>query len=155
MRRFIFAFSLISVSCFSAPHLDFKLSDLNQQSFDSKQLDGKVVYLDFWASWCGPCRKSFPWMNKMQTKYGQDGFTVVAINLDDNPDLAKKFLVDTVARFKVLSDPSGGVAEQFDLIGMPTAYLFDRNGTLIKKHTGFFSNKTAEYEVEIQTLLKD
>ena len=75
---------------------------------------GKVVYIDFWASWCVPCRKSFPWMNAIQEKYKQQGFTVVSINLDANKALAEKFLLEMPASFPVIYDPKGKIAKHFD-----------------------------------------
>src|SRR4051794_39610306 len=78
---------------------------------------GKVVYFDFWASWCGPCKQSFPWMNAMQAKYADKGLVIVAVNVDNAHDDALKFLQQVPARFKIAYDPKGQVAQQYAIKG--------------------------------------
>jgi len=114
---------------------------------------GKVVYLDFWASWCGPCRKSFPWMNKIQVQYQQQGFTVISINLDANKSLAEKFLIETPANFAVIYDPKGKIARHFKIQGMPSSLLIGRDGQVKSSHSGFFTKKIPQYQQEIEQLL--
>jgi thiol-disulfide isomerase/thioredoxin len=114
---------------------------------------GKVVYLDFWASWCGPCRKSFPWMNKIQEQYKQQGFSVISINLDANKSLAEKFLLETPATFPVIYDPKGKIAKHFKIQGMPSSMIIGRDGKIKSSHTGFFTNKIPNYQQEIEQWL--
>ncbi|MBL4900087.1 MAG: TlpA family protein disulfide reductase [Colwellia sp.] len=114
---------------------------------------GEVIYLDFWASWCGPCRKSFPWMNKIEAKYKQQGFSVISINLDANKDLAAKFLKETPASFTVIYDPKGKIAKHFKIQGMPSSMLIGRDGKIKSRHTGFFTKKISQYQQEIEQLL--
>jgi len=116
---------------------------------------GKVVYIDFWASWCVPCRKSFPWMNAIQDKYKQQGFTVISINLDANKVLAEKFLLEVPASFPVIYDPRGKLAKHFDIQGMPSSMLIGRDGKIKLRHTGFFTNKIKQYEQEIEQFLTE
>ncbi len=117
------------------------------------QHKGKVVYVDFWASWCVPCRKSFPWMNAMQTKNQDQGFVVLSINLDAEKRLAKEFLQQTPANFAIIYDAKGKLARQFKVKGMPSSYLFDRQGKLISAHSGFNGKKQQQYEKEITQAL--
>lgn len=119
-----------------------------------QQQRGKVIYLDFWASWCVPCRKSFPWMNQMQEKYEKQGFVVVSINLDANQALAKQFLQEVTADFAIIYDNKGVLAKKFQLKGMPSSYLFNRDGQLISAHNGFNDNKKQIFEQEIVQALK-
>lgn len=119
------------------------------------QLHGKVVVIDFWASWCGPCRKSFPWFNQMQQKYQAQGLVILAVNEDENKADADEFLQRFPASFAVLFDQAGSVASQYQLQGMPTTLLLDRNGRVRFTHSGFFEGKTAAYEQEIQQLLQE
>ena len=98
---------------------------------------GKIVLLDFWASWCEPCRQSFSWMNKMQARYGKDGFTVVAINLDESQKDAQNFLKKTPAQFDIAYDPKGRTADAYELSGMPSSFLINQKGQVIYKHRGF------------------
>jgi len=114
---------------------------------------GKVIYLDFWASWCGPCRKSFPWLNDMQQKYQQQGLVVISVNVDNQKSLAEEFLNDTPANFTVFYDPKGKVARKFKLKGMPSSYLIDRLGEIVETHVGFTKSKSAHYEKKITDLL--
>ncbi len=128
-----------------------EIRDITQ--FDLKQYHGKVVYLDFWASWCKPCQKSFPWMNSLMDKYPADQFAVVTINLDQNSEDMTRFLDHVPARFIVFHDPNGTVAEQFRLPGMPTSFILDKTGKAISKHVGFFRNKAPAIEAQIEALL--
>ncbi len=120
-----------------------------------EQYKGKVVYIDFWASWCGPCRKSFPWMNAMHAKYASQGLEIIAINLDVEKALADEFLAKLPAQFTIYYDPKAQAAEAFDLQGMPSSYLFNKQGELVQQHTGFFEENAAQYEQELIRLLKE
>ncbi|MGL4898539.1 MAG: TlpA family protein disulfide reductase, partial [Shewanella sp.] len=125
------------------------------QSVSLNEFKGKVVYVDFWASWCGPCRKSFPWMNAMQQKYQAEGLAVVAINLDTEPELAQTFLQQVPAQFTLRFNPEGDVAKSFDLMGMPSSFVFNRQGQLVQQHVGFYPDNAADYERELIKLLKE
>jgi thiol-disulfide isomerase/thioredoxin len=114
---------------------------------------GEVIYLDFWASWCGPCRKSFPWMNKIEAEYKAQGFSVISVNLDANKALATKFLEETPASFTVIYDPKGKIAKHFKIQGMPSSMLIGRDGKIKSRHTGFFTKKIPLYQQEITQLL--
>ena len=126
--------------------------------YDIKQLDlsnyqGKVLYLDFWASWCKPCQRSFPWMNQLLTRYPADAFTVITVNLDAESEAMHRFLGKVKADFDIYHDPSGRIAEEFKVEGMPTSYLIDASGKVIKKHIGFYTKDIEKYEREIEELL--
>jgi thiol-disulfide isomerase/thioredoxin len=114
---------------------------------------GKVIYLDFWASWCTPCRKSFPWMNKVQSTFDSTKFTVISINVDQEKKLATEFLKQIPANFPVVYDPDGKAAKTYGIKGMPSSYLINRHGNIVKSHTGFFTKKIKEYENEITQLI--
>ena len=116
---------------------------------------GKVVLLDFWASWCSPCLKSFPWMNELQKKHGADGLVVLAVNVDQDRKLADAFLGKTPAQFKVEYDPNGTVARQFDVKAMPTSFLIDRQGKVRVRHAGFKEKNREQREQQIAQLLKE
>lgn len=131
----------------------FSLPGMSQQ-VDLSAYKGQVVYVDFWASWCGPCRESFPWMNEMKKKYGDVGFEVIAINLDTEKDKVHGFLKDNKANFTIAFDPKGSVAEQYQVQGMPSSYLIDRKGNIVHTHIGFRENKKSEYEAQIRELIR-
>ena len=114
---------------------------------------GHVVYVDFWASWCGPCKRSFPWMNEMQQKYGPAGFTVVGVNVDKRRPDADKFLQQTPATFTIVYDPAGRTPEAYGVKGMPSSYLVDASGKIVAVESGFRDEQKAELEARIRTLL--
>ena len=117
---------------------------------DLSKYKGKVVYLDFWASWCVPCRKSFPWMNKMRDRYSAENLAIVAVNLDKEAHLAQAFLKQHPANFDVLFDAEGRSAKKYQIPGMPTSILFDPSGKVISAHSGFFKKKISEYEQQLE-----
>jgi thiol-disulfide isomerase/thioredoxin len=116
---------------------------------------GKVVLLDFWASWCSPCLQSFPWMNELQQKHGDEGLVVLAVNLDQDRKLAETFLGKTPAKFRVEYDAAGDVARQFQVQAMPTSFLIDRQGKIRVRHAGFKEKQRQEREQQIVQLLKE
>lgn len=116
---------------------------------------GKVVYLDFWASWCGPCRASFEWLNEAHKKYATKDLVVIAINVDKEKALALQFLKDNPARFRVGFDPEGKVAQTYQLKGMPSSYFIDRKGQLRTTHVGFRTKDKGVLEEEIKSLLAE
>jgi thiol-disulfide isomerase/thioredoxin len=120
---------------------------------DLGELKGKVVLVDFWASWCVPCRHSFPWMNEMQKKYGAQGLQIIGVNLDDDKKAADKFLRETPASFTLKFDPAGTLARKFDVQTMPSSYLLDASGNVIAKHFGFKLTEADAYEAQIKTAL--
>ena len=115
---------------------------------------GKLVYLDFWASWCGPCRQSFPWMNDIQAKYGPQGFQVLAVNLDAKTADAEKFLAKYPAAFTLAFDPKGETPRKYGVKGMPTSFLISREGVVLARHMGFNDGERAALERQIEQALK-
>jgi len=116
-------------------------------------LRGKAVLVDFWASWCGPCRQSFPWMNDLQKRYGDKGLAIVAVNLDKDRELASQFLAEVPAAFTVAFDPSGKTAESYKVKAMPTTFLVSPDGKLLLTHTGFDAKHASEFEAQIAEAL--
>lgn len=113
---------------------------------------GKVVYLDFWASWCAPCAESFPWLNAMQDKYGQE-ITVVGVNVDTDARAADKFLQKHPARFDIVRDPAGALPELYKIEGMPSSVILDGRGRVLHTHAGFRPEQAREYEAAIRAVL--
>ncbi|BAP14921.1 thioredoxin [Alcanivorax sp. 97CO-5] len=117
--------------------------------------EAKVIYVDFWASWCVPCRRSFPWLNRMQAKYGDRGFTIIGVNLDLRKEDAEKFLANYPATFPLVFDPQGELASRYQLQGMPSAVLMDERGNALARHIGFMETNKDAYEQEIVQLLEE
>jgi len=122
-------------------------------SFDIEEFRGRVVIVDFWASWCAPCRQSFPWLDDLQARYAEDGLVVIGINVDANASDARAFLDEFPVRFRIIEDSDGTIAKEFDVIAMPSSYVFGRDGKLIARHLGFRSRDIDEYEAVIRQSL--
>lgn len=116
-------------------------------------VSGKVVWVDFWASWCVPCRRSFPWMNTMHRKYGGEGLQIIAVNLDKDRALADGFLAEVPAEFSLRFDPAGNLAREFKVQAMPSSYLLDADGAVLASHFGFKTDEATDYERAIQQAL--
>jgi len=155
VRRYLlfgFLFVLPAAADYVVP--DFSLPG-RDQTVSLGALRGKVVYVDFWASWCQPCRQSFPWMNRLQKRYQEQGLVVVGINLDKSRELSDDFLKKTPADFIVAYDPEGKVASAYRVKGMPSSYLIDRQGRIQKTHIGFREETSADVESAIRALLEN
>ena len=147
---------LLFSSCLTANVESIKEVNFNtaEGEISGLSLEGQVVYVDFWASWCKPCLKSFPWMNSIQQRYRDRGFRVIAVNVDKEDSHIDKFLNKAPAEFTVAFDPKGDLARTFDVKAMPSSFLFDRNGLLVSSHLGFREKKIPEYESNLEILLK-
>jgi cytochrome c biogenesis protein CcmG/thiol:disulfide interchange protein DsbE len=114
---------------------------------------GHVVWLDFWASWCGPCRQSFPWMQSMQQRYASQGLIVVAVNLDHQQRDADHFLAGFAHDFTVRFDSAAALASSMNVKTMPTSFLLDSSGNIVASHVGFKQRDEKRYEQEMEQLL--
>ena len=123
------------------------------QKLDLSAYKGKVVMVDFWASWCTPCRKSFPWLNKMQNTLKSKGLVIIGVNVDENPQDAQNFLKRYPAYFKIIFDSAGNHAAYYNVMGMPSSLIFDRQGKRIEQHVGFKESHLKEYEDNINRAL--
>ena len=153
VRRTTLLLLLISILAFATTPAPTASASPQTDQLDLAPWKGQVVWLDFWASWCLPCRASFPWMEEMRKKYDDRGLVIVTVNEDQDRAAADRFLVDQPAGLHHIFDPEGKVAEAFTLDAMPTSILFDRSGRPVHRHAGFFPGETAEYERHIVELL--
>jgi len=121
---------------------------------DLEQYRGKVVWLDFWASWCPPCLSSLPELEKLRRQMPAKDFQIVAVNLDKDPAKARKFLKKTPVGYPSASDPDGALPEKFGLKTMPTSYLIDRDGTIRLVHEGYRSGDIETIRREVRKLVE-
>jgi thiol-disulfide isomerase/thioredoxin len=134
---------------------DVTLHDAGGAPIRLSAFSGKVLLVDFWASWCVPCKTSFPALDALYREYQSKGFDVVAINLDEQRKSADAFLAAHPHRMTVLFDPKGIGPEAFGVKGMPTSYLIDRSGTIRFTHMGYSGDVAASYRKEISQLLEE
>ncbi len=147
-------FATVLVSCAQEQQtVEFDVATEDGRFFSADYQD-KVVYLDFWATWCAPCRASFPWMNEMREKYKSEGLQIVAVSIDADRVLARRFATELDARFAVGYDPEGNVADLFNVNVMPTSVILGKGGTVIEVHKGFNEAKKVDYEKAIVSALK-
>jgi thiol-disulfide isomerase/thioredoxin len=125
----------------------------NASELDLARYRGQVVIVDFWASWCKPCRESIPWLNQMRARYGERGLVIVGVNVDAERQDADRFLRAVPIDFEVLFDPAGELAQRFDIQGMPTSLVIDRSGNVVERYLGFRDSQKAPHEAALQKLL--
>jgi cytochrome c biogenesis protein CcmG, thiol:disulfide interchange protein DsbE len=122
---------------------------------DIGEFHGRVLYLDFWASWCAPCQQSFPWMQMMKETHESEGLAIVAVNLDLHRPDADRFLAKWHPTFDIRFDPDGEVAQRFQVHGMPTSLIIDRKGVVRFTHIGFRPIDRALYEDQLRQVLAE
>lgn len=125
----------------------------NAPGYELRQFNGKVLYVDFWASWCGPCAQSFSFLNELDRDLRDRGLQIVGVNLDENPEDAKAFLAQHPASFAVAADASGQCPQQFGVQAMPSSYLIDRRGVIRHVHLGFRPGETEQMRALVEQLL--
>jgi thiol-disulfide isomerase/thioredoxin len=128
---------------------DFTLKDIEGREFNLGNLRGKVVLLNFWASWCGPCREEMPFIEGLYREFKDNGLVVLGIN-DENPEVALEFLRENSYTFPSLVDTEGEVSEHYQVEGIPTVVIIDRTGKLVNRHVGFSPGKEQALRVSLK-----
>ena len=134
---------------------DFTLASRSGKNIRLNEQIGQVVLVNFWASWCGPCREEMPKLEQLHQKYKDLGVTILGINIDENPQLAKKLLKDIKVTFPILYDPDAQVSEPYQVESMPSTYLIDKRGNLRFLHQGYKSGYEIKYDQQIKQLLRE
>ncbi|MFT5542600.1 MAG: thiol-disulfide isomerase/thioredoxin [Arenicella sp.] len=116
---------------------------------------GKVVYLDFWASWCIPCRRSFPFLNKLKAQYADKNFEIISINLDQDASDAKQFLTQYPVLYPVAQGYNSDIQSLYNVLVMPTAYIIGKDGIVRIKHLGFKESQQAYIEAIVDKLVSE
>ena len=160
MAKFVFCVMIIALlpplAVADAPAPAFDLPALEgEQRIALKDLRGKVVYLDFWASWCGPCRQSLPALNALYHKLAELDFEIIAINLDAEANDALRFLERYPVDYPVLVDRSGATPQAYALTGLPTSVLIDQHGVLVASFEGFNPEHLVKLEQAVRILLAE
>jgi len=137
----------------SAP--DFTLKSLAGKNLKLSEMTGNVVLINFWASWCGPCREEMPLLNSLHKKYEPLGFSVLGINVEEDVDAAEGFMKDFPVDFPVLLDNTNQVSQRYQVIAMPTTVVVDRDGNIRYLHQGYKSGDEAKYQKMVKTLVRE
>jgi len=139
----------------TAPAPDFTLRTLDGQKLRLGEQRGRVVLVNFWATWCGPCRQEMPHLNKLYEKYKSSGFVLLGVNVDDDTRQAAGVADKLGVKFPVLPDADKRVSRQYDLSAMPSTVLIDRDGKVRYLHRGYQSGYENTYDKQIRELLKE
>jgi len=139
----------------SGPAPDFALAAKDGGQVTLAELEGQVVMLNFWATWCGPCRQEMPHLETLYKRYSDLGFTLLGVNVEEDSSGADKFLEETPVTFPILFDPKSEVSKRYDVIAMPSTVLIDRTGNMRFIHHGYQPGYENEYQAQIRALLRE
>lgn len=134
---------------------NFTLKSRSGKNIKLSELRGQVVMLNFWASWCGPCRKEMPLLEKIHKKYKRLGFTLLGVNVEENSSAAKKYLRDVKVSFPILFDNTNKTSKLYNVRAMPTTILIDRSGNKRFLHKGYKPGYENDYKKQIKQLLRE
>ena len=137
------------------PAPDFTLTDANGQPVTLSDLRGQVIMINFWASWCGPCRQEMPLLEQIHQRYEPLGFTLLAVNVEENSADGQAFLQERPVSFPVLYDPQNGISKLYDVVAMPSTVLIDRQGNIRYLHHGYKPGYENDYQDQIRALARE
>lgn len=145
--------TLLGAKEVSGPAPDFTLASASGKNIKLSELRGEVVMVNFWASWCGPCREELPLLDALYQQYRDYGFTLLGVNVDENRGAADKLLEQIPVSFPVLYDPTSAVSELYQVDAMPSTILIDRDGNLRYLHRGYKPGYEDQYDAEVKALV--
>ena len=146
---------LAGAEAINVPAPDFTLESRSGENLRLEDHRGEVVMLNFWASWCGPCRQEMPLMDELYSQYKDLGFTILAVNVDENREEAHRFLDKVPVNYPILYDPGSSVSELYEVQAMPTTVMIDRDGNARYLHYGYQPGYEDEYEQQIRALVRE
>lgn len=132
----------------------FTLKSDNGKNLKLAELRGQVVMINFWATWCGPCRQEMPHLNRIQERYRKAGFVLLGVNIDEQPDAARSMIRKLGIVFPVLFDTEKRVSRLYDVSAMPSSILIDRDGRVRYVHLGYRAGHEIQYDNEVREMLK-
>ncbi len=137
------------------PAPDFVLKSASGENLRLSEYRGQVVLLNFWATWCGPCRQEMPPLNTLHERYQRLGFVVLGVSIDDDPAVAVRMADQLGVSYPVLFDADKEISRRYEVVGMPSTYLIDRDGNVRHVHIGFRDSYIQQYETEVRRLLQE
>ncbi len=137
------------------PAPDFTLKSRSGENLKLSEFRGEVVLINFWASWCGPCRQEMPLLDQLYQRYNPIGFTILGINVEEDPGQAMKLLKDVPVSFPILFDTENSVSKLYQLTGMPSTMIVDRDGNIRFQHFAYLPGYEKKYEEQIKELIRE
>jgi peroxiredoxin len=144
-----------SAATLSGPAPNFSLESRGGGTVTLEDLKGQVVMINFWATWCVPCRQEMPHLEALHQRYSSLGFTLLGVNVEDNRDGVEKYLKDTPVTFPILFDPKSEVSKLYEVVAMPSTVMVGRDGTMRFIHHGYKPGYENEYQAQIRALLRE
>jgi peroxiredoxin len=145
----------VSADIMSGAAPDFTLKSNNGINMKLSEYHGEVVLINFWASWCGPCRQEMPLLEELHNRYKSLGFTVLGVNVEEDSRQARKLIQDMAVSFPVLFDTQSIVSKQYDVVAMPSSVLVDRSGNLRYLHKGYKPGLEEVYLEQVRELIRE
>ena len=139
----------------SGPAPNFTLKALDGKNLKLSEMRGNVVLINFWASWCGPCREEMPLLNELHSKYEPLGFTVLGVNVEEQEHSARGFLKNFPVDFPIQLDNRNRVSKLYDVVAMPTSVVIDRDGNMRYLHRGYKSGDENKYRQVVKQLIRE
>ncbi len=155
LRALLLATLVATPALAVTPAPPFKLDSMAGKPVSLDQYKGQVVMINFWASWCGPCRTEMPLLDKLHTRYKPMGFTMIGVNVEPDPSLAANWLKTTPVTFPILFDTKSEVSKLYSVAGMPSTVIIDRKGNLRWLHHGYKAGDENEYLDQIRALVRE
>ena len=144
-----------AASTAAGPAPDFTLKSNSGKNIKLSELRGQVVMINFWASWCGPCRQEMPLLDQLYQRYQPMGFTLLGVNVEEDSGAADKILKEIPVSFPVLYDNKSKVSESYQVQAMPSTFLIDRDGKLRYLHKGYRPGTEEDYQMQIRELIRE
>lgn len=137
------------------PAPDFTLKSSDGENLKLSEFRGEVVMINFWASWCGPCRQEMPLLDELYSQYQPLGFTILGVNVEEDSSKAKKLLKDIPVDFPVLFDNKSEVSKLYNVVAMPSTVLVDRDGNVRYLHQGYKPGYEETYQQQVRALIRE
>jgi peroxiredoxin len=139
----------------SGPAPDFALKSHSGENLRLSEFRGEVVMINFWASWCGPCRQEMPLLDELYTQYQPLGFTILGVNVEEDPSKAKQLLKESPVNFPILYDDKSEVSKLYKVVAMPSTVLVDRDGNVRYLHQGYKPGYEESYQHQVRALIRE
>ncbi len=139
----------------AGPAPDFTLKNENGSNMRLSEFRGEVVMINFWASWCAPCRQEMPLLDELYTQYQPMGFTILGVNVEEDSTKAKQLLKNIPVNFPVLFDNASDVSKLYNVVAMPSTVLVDRDGNIRYLHQGYKPGYEESYQQQVRELIRE